>query len=105
MTTEYKNKNEIFFVDMVCPSENTVDAKYQQLAFVVRERQPEYNVMMIPIVIGSLGGGMRRVTNQIGRLISDEEKTRAISNKMVKTVLFRSESITIKVLSGLMQEE
>ena len=41
---------------------------------------------------------MRRVTNQIGRLVSHEEKTRLISNEMAKKALFGSE------LSGLMQE-
>ena len=97
---------------MACPSENNVDVKhaeklqkYQQLAFVIRERQPGYNVMIIQIVSGCFGEGMRRVTNQIGRLISDKKKTRAISNKMVKTVLFESESITRKVLLGLIQKE
>ena len=45
--------------------------------------------------------GMTRVTNQTGRLILDEKKT----NEMVKTVLLENESITSKVLSGLIQEE
>ena len=57
------------------------------------------------MVIGCLDRGMRRVTNQIGGLISDERKTRAISTEMVKTVLFERESITRKVLSGQIQEE
>ena len=61
--------------------------------------------MIISILIGCLGGGMRRAANQIGRLISDEKKTRATLNEMVKTVLFESKSITRKVLSGLIQEE
>ena len=61
--------------------------------------------MVIPVIIGCLGGHMRHVLNQIGRLISEEKKTRVISNKMVKTVLFESESITTEVLSGLIQEE
>ena len=34
--------------------------KYQQLAFEIRERRPGYKVIVIPIVIGCLGGGMRR---------------------------------------------
>ena len=68
-------------------------------------RRPGYNVMIIPIVIDCLGEGKRRVTNQIGRLITDEKKARAISNEMLKTILFESESITRKVLSGLIQEE
>ena len=66
-----------------------------------RETGAGYNVMIIPIVIGCLKGGMRRVTKQIGRLISVEKKTRAISNEMVETVLFEKESLTRKVLSGL----
>ena len=48
---------------------------------------------------------MRQAENQIGRLISDEKKTRATLNEMVKTVLFERKSITRKVLSGLIQEE
>ena len=64
-----------------------------------------YNVMVIPIVIGCLGGDMRQITNRIGRLIPEEKKARAISNKMVKKVLFESESIATKLLSGLIQEE
>ena len=69
------------------------------------ERRPGYNVVIISILIGCLGGGMRRAANQIGRLISDEKKTRATLNEMVKTVLFESKSIKRKVLSGLIQEE
>ena len=79
---------------MTCPSENNVDAKhtkklqkYQQFAFEIRERRLGYNVMIILIVTYCLGGGMRQVTNQNGRLISDEKKTRAISNEMVKHYL------------------
>ena len=108
VTIEYKNDNKILLVDIVCPSENKVDVKhaeklqkYQQLGFEIRERQLGYNVMIIPIVIGCLGGSMRRVTNQIGRLTLDKKKTRAILNEMVKTVLLESESITRKVLSEL----
>ena len=58
---------------MVCPSQNNVDTKhtkrlqkYQQLTFKISDRQPEYNVMIIPIVIDCLGGGIRQGTKQIG---------------------------------------
>ena len=88
---------------MVCPSQNNVDTmhtkrlqKYQQLTFKISGRQPEYNVMIIPIVIDCLGRGIRHGTKQIGRLISDKKKTRATSNKIVKIVLSESESITKK---------
>ena len=112
MIIEYKSKNKIFFVDVACLRENNIDTKnadkqqkYQQLAFETRKRQPGYNVMIILIAIGSLGGGMRRMTNQSGRLTSNKKKTRATSNKMVKTVLFESEIIARKVLPRLIQEE
>ena len=66
VTIEYKNKNKIFLIDMACPSENNVDAnhveklkKYQELALEIRERRPGYNVMIIPNVVGCLGGSMR----------------------------------------------
>ena len=88
---------------MVCPSQNNVDTKhtkrlqkYQQLTFKISDREPEYNVMIFPIVIDCLGGGIRQGTKQIGRLISDKKKTRAASNKIVWIVLFESENITKK---------
>ena len=87
---------------MVCLSQNNVDTKhtkrlqkYQQLTFKISDRQPEYNVMIIPIVIDCLGRGIKHGTKQIGRLISDK-KTRATSNKLVKLVLYESESIRKK---------
>ena len=101
---KYKNKNKLFLIDILSSGENNADTKhveklqkYQQLAFEIRQRQPGHKVMIIPIVTGCLGvfrcvtgclgGGLRRVINEIGRIISDDEKSRAISNEMVKTVL------------------
>ena len=109
---EYKNKNKMFLIDMACPSKNSVDAKhveklqkYQQHKFQMKERRPGNNAMLIPIVNGCSGRGMRWATDQVGRLISDEKKRRAISKEMVKRVLFESENITRRVLPGLIQEE
>ena len=92
---------------MACPCENKMNAKHEEKLKNINnlhlrsERGAGYNVMIISIVIGCLGGGMRRVTNQIGRLISEEKKTRAISNEMMETVLFEKETLTRKVISGL----
>ena len=42
---------------------------YQQLEFEIRERQPGHNLMIILVVTELLlAAGMRRVTNQFGRL-------------------------------------
>ena len=109
---ERKNKNKMFLINLACPSKNNVDAKhveklqkYQQHKFQMKERRPGNNAMLIPIVNGCSGRGMRWATDQVGRLISDEKKRRAISKEMVKRVLFESESITRRVLPGLIQEE
>ena len=99
--TKIKYSLLIWFVQNVDAKHAEKLQKYQQLAFEIRERRSGYNVMIIPNVIDCSGGGMRQVTNQMGRLISDEKKTRAISNEMVKTILFESESITRKELYGL----
>ena len=64
VTIELK-KEKIYLVDMACPNEGNVNAKhlekiekYQQLAFEILERRQGYKVMITPIVIGCLGGGM-----------------------------------------------
>ena len=53
---------------MVCPNEKNIGekhreklTKYQQLAFEMREKRPEYRVEIVPIVTGCLGGGMKQV--------------------------------------------
>ena len=97
---------------MSCPNEGNVDAKhmeklekYQQLAFEIRERRPGYKVIVIPIVIGCLGGGMRRATSQVGKIIMDVKRTKQVANEMLRTVLYESESTIRKVLSGLVQRD
>ena len=49
--------------------------------------------MIILIVIGCVRGGMSWMINHIGQRTSEDKKTRATSNEMVKAVLFESESI------------
>ena len=82
--------------------------KNQQLTFEIREREREREREMTRLQCNDnidcywlLRWKQSHVTNQIGRLISDEKKTSAISNKMVKTILFESKSITRKLLSEL----
>ena len=55
-----------------------------------RERQQVYNVMIIPIVIGCLGGDAGRVTNQIGWLISRRKQER------YRTKWWRQYSLRVK---------
>ena len=38
---------------------NEKQTKYRQLAFELRERRVGYNVVVVPLVIGALGGGVK----------------------------------------------
>ena len=111
VTIEDKNSKKILLIDMACPNENNIAekrreklTKYQQLAFEIRERRPGFEVTIVPIVIGCLGGGMKAVISQVKRLDFGEHKTNEICREMLKTVLFESESIIRKIISGLIQE-
>ena len=60
--------------DMTYPQQANIAAKrnekvtkYQQLAFELKERRPGYD---ITIVIGTLGGGIKEVLRDVGRVFS-----------------------------------
>ena len=92
---------------MACSSQSDVDAecyKNNSNSDLRSERRSKYNVIIISTVFDCFGGGMGQVTNQIGRLISDKKKTSETSNEMVKAI-FKSESITRKHISRIIQEE
>ena len=51
---------------MACPMKQNIDTKwrdkltrYQQPSFEMRERRPGYNVTIVPVIIESLGSGMK----------------------------------------------
>ena len=116
MAIDYENKNKILLIDIACPSKNQCgceacrDATKKPTTHIrdQREREREREREMTRLQCNDntdcywlLRWKQSHVTNQIGRLISDEKKTSAISNKMVKTILFESKSITRKLLSEL----
>ena len=53
-------------------------------------------------VIGCLGGGMKRLKDDIRELFNNEKDLHWISREMQKTVLWESETIMRKILSGLL---
>ena len=69
---ELKSRKKIFICDMACPQEhnlynkkNEKMTKYRQLAFETRERRPGFQVKIVPVIIGALGGGMISVKERI----------------------------------------
>jgi hypothetical protein len=68
----------------------------------LRERRDGYKVKVIAAVIGCLGGGMKRLKDDIRELFNNEKDLHRISREMKKTVLWESETIMRKILSGLL---
>ena len=109
---ENDEEKKLSIVDMVCPNEKNISekhheklSKYQQLAFEMREKRPEYRVEIVSIVIGCLGGGMKQVECQVKKIIKDEGGAKWTSNEMLKAVLFESESMLRKTLTGIIQKD
>ena len=109
---ENDEEKKLWIVDMAYPNEKNIGekhreklSKYQQLAFEMREKRPEYRVEIVPIVIGCLGGVMKQVECQVKKIIKDEGGARWTCNEMLKTVLFESESMLRKTLTGIIQKD
>ena len=108
---EDKEKKKIWICDMACPQQRNIETKkiekltkYKQLAFEMRERRPDYVVMVAPLIIGALGGGMRQVAKDAGMIFENNDVTKKTNCEMQKTVLIDSETTARKVLPGLIQE-
>ena len=74
LTFEDKAKKKIWICDMTCPQQRNIEAKrlekltkYRQLTYESRERHPEYEMMVVPLVIGALGGGIRQIMVDMGK--------------------------------------
>ena len=105
---EDNEKKEIFIIDMACPMESNVEAKtnekfrnYGQLAFEIREKRPNFKVVIVPLVIGCLGGGVKAFLNFARKLIPNEKLLKWVTREMIKTIVFYSETIMRKVTSKL----
>ena len=77
--------------------------KYRQLTFELRERRPGCGIMIIPVVIAALAGGMKEVLRDVERV--RERLAEIAVAEMQKTVLMDSKSMIRKVLPGLVQHE
>ena len=68
LTLEDKAKKKIWISDMACPQQWNIEAKrlekltkYRQLAYESRETHLEYEIMVVSLVIGTLGCGIRQI--------------------------------------------
>ena len=111
LTFEGKVKKTIWICDMACPQQRNIEVKriekltkYRQLAYESRKRQPEYEIMVIPLVIGALGAGIRQIMVDMGKNFENKVLLKRTICEMEKTVLMDSETTSRKVLSGLVPE-
>ena len=47
--------------------------KYRQLAFETGERRAGYNVMVVPLIISALGGGMCQIAKDLGMIFENND--------------------------------
>ena len=76
LTLEDSVKKTILLIDMACPNEANKEVKreekirkYQQLCFELRGPREGYTVMVIPMIIGCLGGGMKELKQDLGKFL------------------------------------
>ena len=115
LVLEDKEKKKIWICDMACQQANIAAkrnekvTKYRQLAFELRERRPGYNITIVPVVIGALGGGIKEVLRDVERVFSEHSEQERLAKitvaEMQKTILMDGESMIRKVLSGIVQHE
>ena len=110
LTLEDSEKKEITIVDMACPKKSNKDEKrgekirkYHQLCFELRERREDFTVKVVPSVIGCLGGGLKRLKEDIKELFTDDKKLEYTCREMQNSVVWESETIMRKVLSRLVR--
>ena len=72
------------------------------MAFELRERREQYRVMVVPLVIECLGGGIKQLTKDI-KVLFKAEDVNSILVEMQKVVSWKSETILWKLTSGLIQ--
>ena len=60
--------------------------------------------MVVPLVIGALGGGIKKIRVDMGKFSENKYLLKRTSYEIQKTILMDSETTSRKVLSGLVQD-
>ena len=96
---------------MTCPQQKSIEAnrlekltKYRQLVYEFRDRQPEYEIIVVPLVIGTLCTGITQIMVDMGKIFENKDLLKRTICEMQKTVLMDSKTTSRKVFSGLLEE-
>ena len=79
--------------------------KYRQLAFETREQRPGFEIYVVPVVVGALGGSIKALKVDLKKIFNNNKLLEEVVAVMQKAVLMDSETIVRRVMSGLIQGE
>ena len=105
---EQQNEQQLLTVDTACPNEaNKTENKLKKIRKNQKlkellERRLGFMVKVVPIVIGCLGRGMKQLEEDIRDLFDEKERLKIV-DKIQKNVLWESESVVRRVISGLIK--
>lgn len=71
--------------------------KYQQLALEIRERQPGFEITVVTVMIGALGGCLKKTISNVLRILSKLEIVIQTVPEIQKTILLKSETVTSNI--------
>ena len=71
-----------------------------------RERRPVYEIYVVPVAVGALGGGIKALKVDLKKIFNNNELFEEVVAVIQKSILIMdSESIVQRVMSGLIQGE
>ena len=71
----------------------------------MRERGQGYTVIIVPVIIGALNGGMKKTMVELTKVLTKQELVLKTAGEMQKTILMDSKSLLRKFFSGLVQSD
>ena len=70
------------------------------MPFKLLERRPGFMVKVVPIVIGCPGDGIKHLEEDVRDLLNEKDKLKIVG-KLQKIIIWESEFIIRRVMSGL----
>ena len=81
LNLELKEDKKIWICDMASPQQNNIETKriekmtkYRQLVFETRARRPSYDVYVLPVVIGALGGDIKTLRKDLKKVFHNKQE-------------------------------
>ena len=71
----------------------------------MRERGQGYTVIIVPVIIGALNGGMKKTMDELTKLLTKQELVLKTAGEMQKTIPMDSKTLLRKFFSGLVQSD